>query len=160
MRLNNNKAKQTVVTIYFILLVLLFFSNFRFGFLNELFRNSKTRYLVLVVIIILSFIVVHKIAKYFEYDSDGNVLVVINRGLLLSEFFNYRENRAEFPKSKLLYFRINNYGLYKSLNLYIASGDSKQKRLRFNISLVSNKKIKYMRQSLDKVVKKNKEKNT
>ncbi|MBT8303461.1 MAG: hypothetical protein KJP09_03245, partial [Bacteroidia bacterium] len=64
--------------------------------------------------------------------------------------------RAEFPKSKLLYYKLNNYGVYKSLNIYIKSNDNRQKRLRFNVTLVSNKKLKYLKQSLDKVVKQNK----
>ena len=160
MRLNNIKAKQTVISIYFVFIVLLFFSSFSFSYISGLIRNSKLKYAVLFGVLIASFFIIHKIAKYFEYDSDGNVLVVLNKGLLLSEFFNYRENRAEFPKHRLLYYKINNYGIYKTLNLYISSGENKHKRIKFNITMVKNKKIKYLKQSLDKVVKKNKEKTT
>lgn len=125
--------------------------------MSSIISDTKLRYIVIFAILIASFLILQKIVKYFEYDSDGNVLVVINKDFLLSELFNYGEHRAEFPKRKLLYYKLSNYIIYKSLNLYIASGTNKQSRLKFNVTLVSNKKLKYLRQSLDKIVKKNKE---
>ena len=129
-----------------------------FGLFKTWIDNSSLKYGVFIAFFALLFIVLHKLAKYFEYDSDGHVLVLINKGFVISEFINCSEKKAEFPKRKLLYYKLNKYFLYKSLNLYIKSGNGHQKRLKFNVSLVSNKKLKYLKMSLDKIVKQNKAK--
>ncbi len=156
MRLNNQKAKNSVVTLYFIFAVFFVFASVFFNVIKSIIGGGKYKYIFLFITLGLVLFFAHKVSKYFEYDSDGNVLVFVNKGMLLSDFFNYRENRAEFPKKKLLYYKLNNYGFYKSLNIYIHTNGDKQKRLRFNVTLVSNKKLKYLKQSLDKVVKLNK----
>ncbi|NNK28791.1 MAG: hypothetical protein HKP06_11200 [Flavobacteriaceae bacterium] len=156
MRLNNQKSKKFVLSLYFVFAVLFVFASISFDLIRSLIGIGRYKFIVLIGVLILTLLFAHRVSKYFEYDSDGNVLVLMNKGMLLSEFFNYRENRAEFPKSRLLYYKLNNYGVYKSLNIYIKSNDNRQKRLRFNVTLVSNKKLKYLKQSLDKVVKQNK----
>jgi len=156
MRFNNQHVRQFVASAYFVFVVALFLSAFSFSYVSKIITNAGYKYLFLFAILITSFLLIHKLARYFEYDSDGTVLVIINRGLFLSEFFNYRENKAEFPKKKLLNYKIKNYGIYKTLDLYI-QGKKTQKRLRFNITLITNKKIKYLKQSLDKVLRQNKQ---
>lgn len=156
MRFNNRKAKNFVITLYFVFASLFLSLSMMFSLVKKLIGSDKYKYYILFIVLGLALFLVHKIAKYFEYDSDGNVLVFINKGMLLSDFLNYRENRAEFPKKKLRYYKLNNYLIYKSLNIYIDSNDGKQKRLKFNVTLVSNKKLKYLNQSLGKVVKQNK----
>ena len=156
MRLNNRRAKKFVTTLYFVFAVLFMFAGLSFSVVKSLIGSAKYKYTFLFLILTLVLLFAHKVSKYFEYDSEGNVLVMVNKGMMLSDFFNYRENRAEFPKKKLLYYKLNNYGFYKSLNVYIKSGDDRQKRLKFNVTLVSDKKLKYLKKSLDKVIKRNK----
>lgn len=157
MRINNSKVKNTILTAYFLLLFAVITGMIVFGLFKTWITNSTMKYSIFIVFFVLLFLVLHKVAKYFEYDSDGHVLVVINKGFVISEYINYGEKKAEFPKKKLLYYKLNKYFfVYKSLNLYIKSGDNHQKRLKFNVSLVSNRKLKYLRMSLDKVVKQNK----
>ena len=67
------------------------------------------------------FILVHFIARYFEYDSDGPKLVFTNKGLILTEFINYRQNKVEFAKHKLAGYKIHNYLVYKVLVISIKS---------------------------------------
>ncbi len=156
MRFNNQKSRNAVVTLYFVFAVLFVFATVFFNAIKSFIGGGKMTYIFLFTVLSAVLLFTHKVSKYFEYDSEGNVLVVVNKGIMLSDFFNYRENRAEFPKKKLLYFKINNYGFYKSLNLYVTSHGNRQKRLKFNVTLVNNKKLKYLKQSLDKVVKQNK----
>ena len=157
MRINNSKVKNTILTAYFMLLFAVIMGMIIFGLFKTWIENSTMKYGVFIVFFILLFLVLHKVAKYFEYDSDGHVLVIINRGFVISEYIKYGEKKAEFPKEKLLYYKLNKHFIfYKSLNLYIKSGEHHQKRLKFNVTLVSNKKLKYLRMSLDKVVKQNK----
>ncbi|MBC8755089.1 hypothetical protein H2O64_10425 [Kordia sp. YSTF-M3] len=107
------------------------------------------------LVIFLGF--VYSTAKYFEFDSDGNVLTFINKGLFISNFINYRERRAEFPKEKLKRYRIQNYIIFSTLYIYVRSRSNKTKRVHFNISLLSGRKKKALKKSLDKVIKHNKE---
>lgn len=127
-----------------------------FGLFNEWLHNKTLEYILFLITFAVLFLVLHRAAKYFEYDSDGETLTIINKGLILSEFLNYRQKKAELPKEKLLYYKLNNYIIYKSLNLYIRSGENRQKRLKFNVTLVKPKKLKFLKMSLSKVVKQNK----
>jgi len=152
MRTDNRKVKNTVVSIYFVLIVFAILLATVFRSL-ELFVDS-TFFLLLGVFIVM--VVFHSIAGYFEYDSDGLKVTVTNKGLLLSEYLNYREHTIEFEKHRLSGFKINNYIIYKELVLFITSkGGHHAKKERFNITLVAKKKRKYMRQSLRKMVKQN-----
>ena len=157
MRINNSKAKTTILTAYYLLLFAIIIGMVVFGLFKTWIENSTLKYGVFIVFFASLFLALHKVAKYFEYDSDGHVLVVINKGFFISEFLNYGVKKVEFPKSKLLYYKLNRHFIfYRTLNLYLHSNDHKQKRIKFNVSLLSRKKIKYLKMSLDKVVKQNK----
>lgn len=119
MRFNNQKAKTAVITLYFIFAVFFVFFTAFFDTVKSFLGGGRMRNIFLFSVLGIVLLFAHKVSKYFEYDSESNVLVFVSKGIILSEFFNYRENRAEFPKQKLLYYKLNNYGLYKSLNLYI-----------------------------------------
>jgi len=101
------------------------------------------------------FLFVHKISRFFEYDSDGVKVVVINKGLLLSDYFNYREHKLEFSKDNLVGYKFNNYLIYNSLTLFIKDRKGNKKKESFNVTLVAKKKRKYIRQSLSKMIKLN-----
>ena len=156
MRINNSKIRSVIITAYFFLFFAVIVGMLVFGLFKEWLSSRTLEYIIFLAVFGLLFFLLHKTAIYFEYDSDGEALVLINKGLILSEFFNYRLKKAEFPKEKLLYYKLNDYIIYKSLNLYIRSGDNRQKRLKFNVTLLRPKKIKYLKMSLNKVVKQNK----
>ena len=129
-----------------------------FGLFRNWISNTTLEWILIIGFFLGLFVALYSVAKYFEYDSDGDVLVIVNRGLIVSEFINYREKLVEFPKEKLLYYKLKDYGIYKSLNLYIRSGKNRQKRIKFNVSLVPNRKLRYLKMSLDKIVRNNKSK--
>jgi len=156
MRINNSKIKNTILTAYFLLLIAVILNMVIFGLFRDWINNTTLEWILIVGFFVVVFIALHSIAKYFEYDSDGDVLVLINRGMIIAELFNYREKTVEFPKNKLLYYKLKDYGIYKSLNLYIRSGEHHQKRIKFNVTLMPNRKLKYLKMSLDKVLKNNK----
>ncbi len=156
MRLNNAKIKNTILTAYFLLLFAVILNMLVFGLFRNWITNTNLELALIISFFLIVFIVLHSVAKYFEYDSDGDVLVIVNKGLIVSEFINYREKIVEFPKKKLLYYKLKDYGIYKSLNRYVRSGEHDQKRIKFNVSLMPKKKLRYLKMSLDKVVKQNK----
>ena len=156
MRTNNSKVKNTIISVYFVLLVLaialpVFVKSLR------LFETNATMSSVLLALIFIAlFFLVHFICRYFEYDSDGTKVIVTNRGLLLSEYMNYREHVVEFDKADLVAYSFKNYIIFRTLTLYITNSRGKKRRERFNITLVNKRKRRYIRQSLKKIVKANK----
>lgn len=126
-----------------------------FSAFSHLSSNPTLIFLIILLAFITLFFLVHFISKYFEYDSDGIKVVVINKGLLLSDYFNYREHKVEFSKENLLAYKFHNYLIYKTLNLYIKDRKGNKRKETFNVTLVAKKKRKYIRQSLSKMIKLN-----
>jgi len=155
MRTNNDKVKNVIVSVYFILIVFAILLATVFSAFSDLTNNPALTFVIIASAFALIFYLVHAIAKYFEYDSDGIKIVVINRGLLLSEHFNYREHKIEIDKEDLIAFKFNNFFVYKRLVLYTKGHHNHQKKVAFNVTLVARKKRRYIRQSLSKIVKSN-----
>lgn len=155
MRTNNAKVKNIIISVYFILIVLAILLATIFSAFSHLTSNPLLTFLLISLGFLILFFSVHAISKYFEYDSDGVKVILINKGLLLSDYFNYREHQVEFDKSRLAAFKFKNYVLYKSLTLYIKSSNGHTKKETFNVTLVTKKKRRYIGQSLSKMIKNN-----
>lgn len=156
MRTNNSKVKNTIISVYFILIVLAVILATVFKAFHDVTSNPTLTFLLIAFGFAALFFLVHFISKYFEYDSDGLKVVIINRGLLLSEQLNYREHRIEFEKQQLYAFKFNNYIIYKTLTLYLKDSHGHKFKSTFNVTLVPRKKRRYIRQSLGKMIKMNK----
>ena len=115
---------------------------------------SSVESLVLVASLLLLLMYWYKKATYFEYDSSGLGLVIIRKGILLSEYNNYREQRIEIPKTKLHKYSYTNYFFTKKICLYIKTKNT-IKKTSVDVTLLSNKKIKALKASLNKVVREN-----
>jgi hypothetical protein len=156
MRTNNSRVKNTIISVYFILIV----AGITFLTVFKTFSESSSNPFILFICIALGFaalfFIVHFVSKYFEYDSDGLKVVVTNRGLLFTDKFNYREKQLEFNKADLYAYKFKNYIFYKALTFYIEDKRGKKLKETFNITLVTRKKRRYIRQSLSKMIKKNK----
>jgi len=155
MRTNNLKVKNIIISIYFVLVLLAILASTVFSVFSHLSNNPTLIFFMIVLAFIALFFIVHYISKYFEYDSDGIKVVVINKGLLLSDYFNYREHKVEFSKENLMGYKFHNYLIYKKLILYIKDRKGNKKKETFNVTLVAAKKRKYIRQSLSKMIKLN-----
>ena len=155
MRTNNGNIRNIIISVYFILIVTAIVLSTVFSIFQKLIGDSKLTFFVLLFGFVGLFLLVHWISRYFEYDSDGMKVIVINKGLLLSDYLNYREHKVEFEKKDLISFKFHNYLIYKSLILYLKSRSGNKKRVSFNVTLISRRKRKYIRQSLRKMVKAN-----
>lgn len=155
MRTNNAKVKNTIISVYFILIVLVILLATVFSAFSYLASSSKLTFLSIFIGFLILFFTVHFISRYFEYDSDGKKVYVVNKGLLLSDVFNYRQHELEFNKSRLKAFKFKNYLVYKSLTLYIENSKGLVKKETFNVTLVSRRKRRYIGQSLSKMIKNN-----
>src|SRR5690606_2842831 len=155
MRTNNSKVKNLIVSVYFVLVMLAIFSAFVFQCLRHLTPNAFLTLVLVAVIFLGIFFLVHRVYKYFEYDSDGHKVVIINKGLLLTEYLNYREKSIEFEKENLLGFKFRNLLFVKTLDVYYKDRKGIKRKETFNITLVPKKKRRYIRQSLSKMIKAN-----
>lgn len=156
MRFSNAKSKKWVPFLYFFLGISSIVAVLYLFLFREDFNQVKIWYAIPGVLILM-IVIFYSTAKYFEFDSEGNVLTLINKGLFITNFINYREHRAEFPKEKLKRYRIENYVLFSFLYVYVKSKTNQIKRVRFNISLLSNSKKRALKKSLEKVMKHNNE---
>ena len=156
MRTNNAKIKNIILSIYFVLIILAIFLAIMFKTFSDISDNTFVVLFAIALIFGATFFLIHYISKYFEYDSDGHKVVVINKELLLSDRFTNKEHIAEFEKQDLIGFKFNNIIVFNSLVLLIKDRNGRSKKERFNVTLVSKKKRRYIRQSLTKIIKENK----
>ena len=152
MRTDNRKVRNTVISIYFVLILLTVLMATVFSSL-ELVENGVF-YVFLGFLVFL--VLVQSIAGYFEYDSDGDKIIVINKGLILTEYINYRQKKIKFKRNQLVGFKIKNDFFYKSLVLQIKTHEDTVVKYRFNVTLLKSKKIRYVKQSLRKIFKERK----
>ncbi len=157
MRFNNGSLQKWVPLVYFFLFLGILLSVLVYGVMMEEKSANLIWYVLPTVGFLLLFAFVYKVVAFFEYDSDGEVLNFINKGLMLSNFMNYREKRAEFPRDKLKDFKIINYVIYRNLRLLVSSRSGRTKKLHFNITFLNARKRKALYNSLDQVVKHNQE---
>lgn len=143
------------MSVYFVLIVMAIFSAIVFSSFRHLTSNPFLTFIVIVVFFAALFFLVHRIARYFEYDSDGVKVVIINKGLLLADHLNYREHVLEFDKERLAAFKFNNFLLYRTLDVYVKDRKGGKRKETFNITMVPKKKRRYIRQSLSKMIKMN-----
>lgn len=155
MRTNNSNVKNVIISVYFVLIVFAVFSAIVFSSFRHLTSNPILTFVIIFIFFAGILFLVHRISRYFEYDSDGVKVVVINRGLILAEYANYREHLLEFDKDKLVAFKLNNYLVYRTIDFYIKDRKGGKRKETFNITLLPKKKRRYIRQSLSKIIKMN-----
>ncbi|MGV4414182.1 hypothetical protein [Chryseobacterium sp. T1] len=111
--------------------------------------------ILLLIIPVLCFIFFWiKGNQVFEYDSDGEALNFNNFNVV--PFFK-NAKRDEFPKYKLIKYEVLNLFFIKRLYITISSKKTHSLILKYDISYLSDKDIKDLKFSLQKVVKYNTE---
>lgn len=96
----------------------------------------------------------------FLYDSDSEVLQITSENpfykmIGIKKWFRH----VEFPKRKMHSFKIKENFFRKRLFIYVRSKEGYLLKQTFAITFVKKKKIKYLKTSLSRVVKDNKENN-
>lgn len=157
MRTNNSKVKNTIISIYFVLIVLAILLATFYKLFNNLTGNPFFTFFIIVFAFALLYFLAHMSTRYFEYDSDGSKVIVVNRGLLLPERFDPREHVLEFEKEELYAYKFRNMFLYKTLTFYLEDQHSRKYKDTFNVTLLPRKKRRYIKQSLRKMIKQNKQ---
>ncbi|MBO6200559.1 MAG: hypothetical protein J6N74_02935 [Chryseobacterium sp.] len=111
---------------------------------------------VLLSIPILMFLFLYLFGRpIFEYDSDGEALNFRNNHVIY--ILAKRNAKDEFPKYKLLKFNVVQALIFRKLYIYITSKKTHVVILKYDISFLSQKQVKDLKFSLNKVVKANSE---
>jgi len=155
MRTSNIKVKNKIVSVYFLLFIFVVYLVVVFNVFTDFGNIASHTFLLLVFGVAFLFFLIYIISKYFEYNSDGLNLILINRGFILSEYFNYREHVVEFEKTNLVAFKFQNYIAYQRLVLYYKTKNGNKIKSCFNVTLLAKKKQNYISQSLKKILKNN-----
>ena len=111
-------------------------------------------YLLLIIPIVILILFHFRGKQIFEYDSDGEALNFKNRNVIT---FLDKVVSDEFPKYKLLNYEVVNALLFKRSYITKKKKKSNSVILRYDISYLTNKEIKDLKFSLNKVLKANKE---
>ena len=158
MRINNSKIKDKVISGYFVSILITLVLSTVFSVFKGIDLDPVITFIMVIFIFLAVFIAIFNIAKYFEYDSDGLKVGVMNKGLLSTDYLRSKEHTIEFDKENLMRFKFQNFVFYKRLILIILNSRGHNKKEIFNVTLVSRKKRKYVKQSLNKIIRNNRKK--
>jgi hypothetical protein len=130
--------------------LLLIFLNYQLD--GQFFHVNKYFYAALIGVG-LWLIYIYFVGKYFKYDSEGSLISFTNIGIILSKF-NDRTKIHEIKEDKIKSYRITNFIIYRRLHISYSANNS-MKEIHTNISLLSPRKTRYLKLSLDKIIVKN-----
>jgi len=151
MRLSNHRFVKVIPggVYYFsvIFFLLIIFLNYQLG--QQLFPSGKYFYPALTGVG-LWLIYIYFAGKYVEYNSEGSLISFLNRGAILSEFIDYRAKIYEIKKDKIKSYWITNSIINRRLHIVNSIKD-----IHNTISLLSPRKTRYLKLSLDKIIAKN-----
>jgi len=157
MRLSNHKETRIIPGIYYFSVVLFFliiFLNAQLG--KALFPNENV-YLGSLATIVLLQLYIYTCGKYFEYDSEGQLVTIINKGLILSRLIGYRNRQIEINRNQIKGYKIYDLIIYKRLVIIARDNYGRKFKKHLNISFVKPKKVKVIRKSLNRLINKNHE---
>jgi len=157
MRLSNHKETRIIPGIYYfsvVLFFLLIFLNAQLG--KALFPNEKI-YLGSLGLIVIFQVYIYTCGKYFEYDSEGQIVTIVNKGMILSRFIDYRNKQIEIKREQVIKFKLYNYLIYKRLVIIALDNYGKTYKKHLNLSFVKPKKVKLVKVSLTRLIQKNNE---
>lgn len=151
MRLNSTSPGKVLKFVY---LLCLFAVMFDLLMLNMDGTLSTFTNLSPFTLILLLFIIYRGLPQ-FTYDSDGEVLNITSKEPNLAFLGNRFVNHVEFPKRKLMDYRITSLPFRRKLILYIKSKEKRYKKRSFSISYLRRSEVKDLKRSLERVMANN-----
>lgn len=159
MRINNKRINVYIDVLNTLLLIGFFFSILHI-FMPIHFISKVISPIALSGSFILAIYIVYRLGpQHIEYNSDGEVLNIKTQDAFWAKYFPKMRQLVDFPKRKLVSFKIKRCLFLKHLELTINSKRSQSgiSKLRFNITFLSHSEISDLKRSLNKIVKRNKE---
>lgn len=155
MRLSNRNKSNKYHAVFTSLLILLMGGLIIFTIeQSNVHMFGSESFLFILVPIFLIFLYILRGRQIFEYDSEGEAINFRNTCVIP---IIYKEIRDEFPKYKLISYELINAILFRKLYIRINSKKECVLILKYDISYLSMREIKDLKQSLNKIIKANKE---
>lgn len=152
MRLSNRSRMPVYRFILTVINVILVIGTILFLFDFLTLEQFPTKKLFLVLLPLSLLIIYYRMGRSeFHYDSNGEVLVIRNKGIM----HILKEKNDEFPKYKLISYKITGAMLFKRLLLRISSKKKGQIVLKYDISFLNHQEIKDLKISLRRILKQN-----
>ncbi|WP_417431743.1 hypothetical protein [Halpernia sp.] len=129
-----------------------------FAYLLDIFKFNIlgfSKYILLLISILLYGIFILRGKQIFEYDSDGETLNIRNRNIIV--LFSEIKN-DDFPKYKLVKFEIKDFIIYKRLYITITSKKKNFITLKYDISYLTRREKRDLKFSLNRISRFNREK--
>lgn len=152
MRLTNEYLKERFVLLYALLILAILIDLLVSGVdgtITEYFQN----HLLTISSVGIAVLLLALGKPYFEYDSDGEVLIFKSKYFLIDRFIPSIVKTAEFPKRKLVDYKIRGF-LRRTVTIKIKSKKGVTIR-HFNITFLSRSKQRHLKKSLDKIKRQN-----
>ena len=123
------------------------------GTISSLFEDHYLAAACGLLILTLIFIRVN----YFSYEDEYEIIHIRSKSLIFGEL-SKDSLSYEFPKDLLYHFKYRDSFLGKRLTIYLRSSNGVKKIRHFNLSFVNTKDLRYVLQSMEKIVERNKSK--
>ncbi|MEN8136905.1 MAG: hypothetical protein ABFR62_00545 [Bacteroidota bacterium] len=146
MKISNTRVKFQYASIY-VAFLLVFALNLFDDNVSGRYGNSIENGLLIFIFLIISFLLIWRGFPFFEYDSEGEVLVIKSSEPVLISKLSDNQFFAEFPKAKLNGFKIKSSFFRRTLYLHL-NGDVKTKTLKVSISCLNKNEVLLLSQSL------------
>lgn len=154
MRLTNYRATKFIPGLYYLFVVILALNIFLDQVLGSQYIKSDKIFYALQLLIVFAIIYTYYAGRYFEFDSEGTLLSIYTRGVILSQITNYRDKRIEIKKNTITNYKLYNFFFFKRLVINYKK-KNKTKNVQINITLLSPRKVRYLKKSLNKILKQN-----
>lgn len=115
---------------------------------------------VLILIFLFLIWLFHKMGPHqFEYSSDGEVFNIKTQDPYWVKYFPRSQKIVDFPKRKLMNYKMSGPFFHRKLNMYISSKRAPNgvAKLSFNITYLSSREISDLKRSLNRNIKRNKQ---
>ena len=153
MRLSNRKETKAIPGIYYFSIVLFFLIIFLYSELGNALFRSESIFIGTLVLIILVQVYIYTCGMYFEYDSDKNLLIIANKGMVLSNFINYRNKKVKIKQDEIINYKIYNFIVYRKLVITAREKSGKKYKRHINLTFIKPKKFKLVKKSLDRFIR-------
>jgi uncharacterized membrane protein YdbT with pleckstrin-like domain len=157
MRINNKRINIYIETIYILFLLGIFCSLMLVFIPISVITKFISPYFLLIGFMAGIYLLQKLGHQHMEFSSEGEVLNIKTQDVFWTKYFPSTRIIVDFPKSKLVNFKIQSGIFQKKLDLYITSKRSQNgiAKLSFNITYLNKSEINDLKRSLNKILKKN-----
>lgn len=159
MRINNKRITPLINAVYALLFLALVAAAFLIIIPIGIITGIISPYYLIGIVLISIFLLYSFGHQHIEYDSDGEVINIRTKDVFWSKYFPKAKVIMDFPKNKLVSYRIHRSIFTKTLEMIVTSKRTAHgvTKLKFNITFLSKSETNDLKKSLNKIIKNNKE---